>query len=60
MDPFRDDRYRVSPLLVWRPTEFSRIRLQYNFDSAAHLADDAHGVWLGFEWLYGAHPAHDF
>lgn len=60
MDPFRDDRYRVSPLLVWRPTEFSRIRLQYNFDSAAHLTDDAHGVWLGFEWLYGAHPAHDF
>lgn len=60
MDPFRDDRYRVSPLLVWRPTEFSRIRLQYNFDSAAHLANDAHGVWLGFEWLYGAHPAHDF
>lgn len=60
MDPFRDDRYRVSPLLVWRPTEFSRIRLQYNFDSASHLANDAHGVWLGFEWLYGAHPAHDF
>ena len=60
-DPFRDDRHRLSPLLVWRPTEFSRIRLQYNYDMASHLSDDdAHSIWLGFEWLYGAHAAHQF
>lgn len=59
-DPFRDDRHRVSPLLTWRPSEFTRIRLQYNFDTATHLANDAHSLWLGFEWLYGAHPAHAF
>ena len=59
-DPFRDDRHRLSPLLVWRPTEFSRIRLQYNYDMASHLNDDAHTIWLGFEWLYGAHAAHQF
>ncbi len=59
-DPFRDDRHRLSPLLVWRPTEFSRIRLQYNYDIASHLKDDAHTIWLGFEWLYGAHAAHQF
>ena len=60
-DPFRDDRHRLSPLLVWRPTEFSRIRLQYNYDMASHLKnDDAHTIWLGFEWLYGAHAAHQF
>jgi hypothetical protein len=59
-DPFRDDRHRVAPLLWWRPTEFSRLRLQYNFDHAQHLDDDAHSVWLGIEVLYGAHPAHDF
>ena len=60
-DPFRDDRHRLSPLLVWRPTEFSRIRLQYNYDMASHLNDDdAHSIWLGFEWLYGAHAAHQF
>ncbi len=59
-DPFRDDRHRLSPLLVWRPSEFSRIRLQYNYDTASHLKNDAHTIWLGFEWLYGAHAAHNF
>ncbi len=60
-DPFRDDRHRISPLLVWQPSEFSRIRLQYNFDHAKHITgNDAHSVWLGFEWLYGAHPAHKY
>jgi hypothetical protein len=60
-DPFRDDRFRLSPLLVWHPTEFSRLRLQYNYDHADHLMDDrAHSVWLGFEILYGAHPAHKY
>lgn len=59
-DPFRDDRHRLSPLLVWRPSEFSRIRLQYNYDMASHLKDDAHTIWLGFEWMYGAHAAHNF
>jgi hypothetical protein len=61
-DPFRADRHRVSPLLVWHPTEFSRIRLQYNFDHANFLSgnEDAHAVWLGLEFLYGAHPAHQY
>jgi hypothetical protein len=59
-DPFRDERRRISPLLVYQPSEFSRIRLQYNWDHADFLeeSNDAHGVWLGFEWLFGAHPAH--
>jgi len=60
-DPFRDDRHRVSPLLVWHPSEFSRIRLQYNYDRADHLANkDAHSVWLGVEFLYGKHPVHKY
>ena len=59
-DPFRDDRHRLSPLLVWQPSEFSRIRLQYNYDAASHLKNDAHTIWLGFEWMYGAHAAHNF
>ncbi len=58
MDPFRDERQRLSPVIVWTPTHFSRVRLQYNFDQADHLADDAHSVWLGFEVLIGKHPAH--
>jgi hypothetical protein len=60
-DPFRDNRQRLSPLVVWHPTEFARFRLQYNFDDARHLPDgDAHAVWLGAEILYGAHPAHKY
>ena len=60
-DPFRDDRKRISPLVSWMPSEFSRVRLQYNYDRADHLADkDAHSVWLGFEFMYGAHAGHVF
>mgnify|MGYP005850030601 CR=1 FL=1 len=60
-DPFRDDRLRISPLLVWTPSEFSRWRLQYNYDRADFLEqDDAHTVWMGLEFLFGSHPAHGF
>ena len=60
-DPLRDKRHRVSPLLVWHPTHFSRLRLQYNYDRAKHLDDDdAHTVWLGLEILYGQHGAHEY
>jgi len=67
-DPFRDHRFRLSPLLIFQPTEFSRIRLQYNYDEATHLEFDAlgnreqnaHSVWVGFEVLIGAHPAHRY
>ncbi len=60
-DPLRGDRQRISPLLTWRPTEFSRLRLQYNLDRAAFLHDEwQSSVWLGIEVLYGQHPAHDY
>lgn len=61
-DPFRDLRYRVSPLLVFYPTEFSRLRLQYNYDWADHFdgSNTAHTAWLGLEILIGTHPAHKY
>jgi len=60
-DPRRDDRMRVSPLVQYRPSEFSRVRLQVNYDDADHLADgDAVTVWLGGEILFGTHPAHAY
>jgi hypothetical protein len=61
-DPFRDNRVRVSPLVSFYPSEFARIRLQYNYDRADHLErrDNAHSVWLGFDFGLGAHPAHTF
>jgi hypothetical protein len=61
-DPFRSDRLRVSPLLIYQPSEFSRVRLQYNYDNAKFLPGNpnASSVWLGVEVLYGTHPAHKY
>ena len=59
-DPRRDQRYRVSPMLAWRPTEYSRIRLQYNYDDTDFLDDTEHSVWLGFDLTLGFHPAHKY
>jgi len=58
-DPLRDSRWRVSPNLSWYPTEFSKIRLQYNYDDRSHIGID-HSVWLQLEFLLGAHAAHKF
>jgi hypothetical protein len=58
-DPDRDARWRISPNLTWYPTEFSKLRLQYNYDDRANIGVD-HSVWLQFEFLLGAHAAHKF
>jgi hypothetical protein len=55
----RLDRTRLSPNLTWYPTEFSKIRLQYNYDHRQQAGDD-HSVWLQLEFLLGAHSAHKF
>lgn len=59
-DEWRSDRLRLSPMLAYRPSEFSRVRLQYNYDDADHLDDVVHTVWLGLEVSFGKHPAHSF
>ena len=57
-DPFRDDRQRISPVLSWTPTKFSRIRLQYNYDLAEHIEESqAHSIWMGIEVHFGEHAA---
>lgn len=58
-DPFRRSRWRVSPSLTWYPTEFSKIRLQYNYDDRQGVGVD-HSIWLQFEFILGAHAAHTF
>ncbi|MEW6304275.1 MAG: hypothetical protein AB1705_12430 [Verrucomicrobiota bacterium] len=55
----RQTRYRISPNLTWYPTEFSKIRLQYNYDDRTDVGID-HSVWLQFEFVLGAHAAHKF
>ena len=60
-DPQRDERQRFSLVLTYYPSEFSKLRLQYNYDRAEFLrASDAHATYLQFEILFGAHGAHQF
>ena len=63
-DPLRQSRERITGNLTWYPTEFSKIRLQYNHDFleaddffSAHQADS---LFLQFEFILGAHGAHKF
>ena len=58
-DPDRASRYRISPNLTYYPSEFSKIRLQYNYDHRHGIGDD-HSVWVQFEFLLGTHAAHKF
>lgn len=58
-DPDRASRLRLSPNLTYYPSEFSKIRLQYNYDRRNGIGDD-HSVWLQFEFLLGSHSAHKF
>ena len=60
----RQSRSRISANLTWYPTEFSKIRLQYNhdfLDETFFLAGrDVDSVFLQFEFILGAHGAHKF
>jgi len=58
-DVFRNERTRISPMLTFFPSEFSKIRLQYNYDHGA-LFGDQQSVWMQFEFMLGAHGAHKF
>ena len=58
-DPYRGGRYRFSPEITFLPSEFSKIRLQYNFDHG-DLFGTAHGVWMQLEFGLGAHAAHKY
>jgi len=58
-DPFRGERTRVSPDLTFYPSEFSKIRLQYNYDHGEYFGVE-HSVWMQLEFNLGAHGAHKF
>jgi len=49
---------RSSVMAEWVPSEFSRIRLQYNRDESYQQADDQ--VFLQYTFSIGAHGAHAF
>lgn len=59
-DPLGLERWRLSPNLTFYPSEFSKIRLQYNYDDILENDTSEHSVFLQFEFLLGAHGAHKF
>jgi hypothetical protein len=63
-DDERQTRSRISANLTWYPTEFSKIRLQYNHDFLEEnffmAGRDVDSVFLQFEFILGAHGAHKF
>jgi hypothetical protein len=63
-DDTRQSRSRISANLTWYPTEFSKIRLQYNHDFLEEndflASRDVDSVFLQFEFILGAHGAHKF
>lgn len=60
-DFLRDERKRFSPNLTWYPTEFSKLRFQYNRDWAEHLpGGSADSFWVQMEFAIGSHLAHTF
>lgn len=60
-DPYRATRHRVSPMILFQASDFSRLRLQYNYDYTKNIPhNNAHSVWFGVEFSFGAHPAHEY
>jgi hypothetical protein len=55
----RPERSRISPNFTWYPTEFSKLRFQYNFDRRQDVGNDS-SFWVQFEFILGAHAAHKF
>jgi hypothetical protein len=59
-DPLRERRVRVSPNVTFYPSEFSKWRIQYNWDHLQTREDNVHSVFLQWEFLVGTHGAHTF
>src|SRR5213082_1688105 len=60
----RQSRWRISANFTWYPTEFSKIRLQYNQDFLEEnfflSGRQVESVFLQWEFILGAHGAHKF
>src|SRR5438876_9066 len=60
----RQSRWRLSANLTWYPTEFSKIRLQYNQDFLEQnfflSTQQVESIFLQWEFILGSHGAHKF
>ena len=61
LDRDTNKRFRVSPAITFFPSEFSKFRLQYDFDKPEYfIGKNQQIVSLQFEYTIGAHGAHKF
>jgi hypothetical protein len=51
--------YRISPMLTFSPSEFSRIKLEYDYLNQ-NYGPNQHAVFLQFQFAIGAHGAHPY
>jgi hypothetical protein len=51
--------YRISPMLTFSPSEFSRIKLEYDYLNQSY-GPNQHAVFLQFLYAIGAHGAHPY
>ena len=51
--------YRISPMLTFSPSEFSRIRFEYDYLNQS-FAENQHALFLQFQYVIGAHGAHPY
>jgi hypothetical protein len=51
--------YRISPMLTFSPSEFSQIRLEYDYLNQ-NYGPNQHAVFLQFMYAIGAHGAHPY
>lgn len=61
LDPaWTEARHRGALQTTFFPSHFSRIRLQAGIDRLAERPDPVYSAVLAFEWVAGAHAAHDY
>ncbi len=51
--------FRITPALTFNPTEFTRIRTQYEYDKVTRM-NPVHAAFLQLEFSMGPHGAHPF
>jgi len=51
--------YRISPMLTFNPSEFSRIRLQYDYLNQSY-GPNQHAIFVQFQYAIGSHGAHSY
>jgi hypothetical protein len=54
------DPDRISIMLDWNPSEFSRLRAQFDWDDARASGDRDQAFRLQYIYGIGAHGAHKF